>query len=57
LDGLTGQSDVLPVVWSGHARLNQGRAARVIQAFNVSVLSLALLSHLACGLLTPHVGW
>jgi uncharacterized membrane protein YfcA len=57
LGGLTGLSGVLPVVWTDMRGLTKEKRRGVIQAFNISILSLALLSHLASGLLTRQVAW
>jgi len=56
LGGLTGLSGVLPVVWTDIRGWSKKRRRGIVQAFNISILSLALASHALSGLLTRQVG-
>jgi uncharacterized protein len=55
LGGLTGLSGVLPVVWTDFRGWTKEQRRGVVQAFNMAVLSLALVSHALSGLLTRTV--
>jgi uncharacterized membrane protein YfcA len=55
LGGLTGFSRVLPIVWSDVRGWSKEQRRSVLQAFNLSILSVALLSHALWGLLTSQV--
>lgn len=57
LGGLAGFSGVLPVVWTDIRGWTKDERRSVLQAFNLSILAVALLSHAFSGLLTPQVGW
>jgi uncharacterized protein len=56
LGGLTGLSGVLPVVWTDVRGWSKEQRRAVVQFFNMAILSLALVSHAASGLLTRQVG-
>jgi len=53
--GLTGMSGVLPVVWTDVRGWSKEQRRSVLQVFNMAILSLALVSHAASGLLTRQV--
>jgi uncharacterized membrane protein YfcA len=55
LGGLTGLSGVLPVVWTDVRGWTKAQRRGVVQFFNIAILSLALLSHAASGLLTRQL--
>jgi uncharacterized protein len=55
LGGLTGLSGVLPVVWTDVRGWNKEQRRSVLQFFNLAILSFALVSHAASGLLTRQV--
>lgn len=55
LGGLTGLSGVLPVVWTDIRGWSKDERRAVVQSFNMAILSLALLTHAATGLLTRDV--
>jgi uncharacterized membrane protein YfcA len=55
LGGLTGLSGVLPVVWTDIRGWGKDERRAVLQTFNMAILSLALLTHAATGLLTRQV--
>lgn len=55
LGGLTGFSGVLPVVWTDVRGWSKAQRRSVLQAFNLSILFFALLSHALWGLLTSQV--
>lgn len=55
LGGLTGFSGVLPIVWTDIRGWSKQQRRSVLQAFNFSILSVALLSHALSGLLTRQV--
>jgi uncharacterized membrane protein YfcA len=46
---------VLPIVWSDIRGWSKEQRRSVLQAFNLSILSVALLSHALWGLLTSQV--
>lgn len=56
LGGFTGLSGVLPVVWTDIRGWSKEQRRSVVQFFNMAILSLALVSHAASGLLTRQVG-
>jgi len=56
LGGLTGLSGVLPVVWTDIRGWSKEQRRGVVQAFNISILSLAFVAHALSGLLTRRVG-
>jgi uncharacterized membrane protein YfcA len=55
LGGLTGMSGVLPVIWTDVRGWNKEQRRSVLQVFNIAILSFALMSHAASGLLTRQV--
>jgi uncharacterized membrane protein YfcA len=55
LGGLTGLSGVLPVVWTDIRGWSKDERRAVVQSFNIAILSLALITHAATGLLTRDV--
>jgi uncharacterized protein len=55
LGGLTGLSGVLPVVWTDIRGWSKDERRAVVQSFNMAILSLALVTHAATGLLTGEV--
>ena len=55
LGGLTGLSGAIPVVWTDLRGWTKEHRRGVIQTFNISILSLALLSHALSGLFTRQV--
>jgi uncharacterized membrane protein YfcA len=57
LGGLTGFSGVLPIVWTDIRGWGKDQRRSVLQAFNISILTVALLSHALSGLLTEQVAW
>ena len=56
LGGLAGLSGVLPTMWATVRGWGSNESRGVFQAFNLAVLSIALLSHAFAGLLTSEVG-
>jgi uncharacterized membrane protein YfcA len=57
LGGLAGLSGPLPTMWATVRGWGKPESRSVFQAFNLTVLSIALLSHAFAGLLTAEVGW
>jgi uncharacterized protein len=55
LGGLTGLSGVLPVVWTDIRGWSKEQKRSVVQFFNMAILSFALVSHVASGLVTRQV--
>lgn len=55
LGGLAGLSGVLPIVWVDIRGWTKEQRRSVVQFYNMSILSLALLSHAYSGLLTRQV--
>lgn len=55
LGSLTALPGVLPVVWTDIRGWSKEQRRGVIQAFNISILSLALVSHAVSGLLTSQL--
>lgn len=55
LGGLTGLSGVLPVVWTDIRGWSKDERRAVVQSFNMAILSLALVTHAATGLLNRQV--
>jgi uncharacterized membrane protein YfcA len=55
LGGLAGLSGVLPVVWTDVRGWTKEQRRSVLQTFNMAILSLALVSHVASGLVTRQV--
>jgi uncharacterized membrane protein YfcA len=55
LGGLAGLSGVLPIVWTDVRGWSKEQRRSVLQAFNLSILCIALVSHAAWGLLTHQV--
>jgi uncharacterized membrane protein YfcA len=55
LGGLTGLSGVFPIVWTDIRGWSKEQRRGVLQAFNISILSVALLVHAMSGLLNRHV--
>lgn len=56
LGGLTGLSGVFPVVWTDIRGWGKEQRRAVVQFFNLTILSLALVAHAASGMLTRQVG-
>ena len=57
LGGLSGLSGPAPVVWTDFRGYSKQHRRSVLQAFNMAILALALVSHAFSGLLTRQVGW
>jgi uncharacterized membrane protein YfcA len=57
LGGLAGLSGPLPTMWATIRGWGKRESRGVFHAFNLTVLSIALLSHAFAGLLTAEVGW
>jgi uncharacterized protein len=57
LGGLAGLSGPLPTMWATIRGWGRHESRSVFQGFNLTVLSIALLSHAFAGLLTAEVGW
>jgi hypothetical protein len=57
LGGLAGLSGPLPTMWATFRGWTKAESRSVFQAFNSSILIIALLVHAAAGLLTKDVGW
>jgi len=57
LGGLAGLSGPLPTMWATIRGWGKRESRGLFQAFNLTVLSIALLSHAIAGLLTADVGW
>lgn len=57
LGGLAGFSGVPPIVWTDVRGWSKEQRRTVLQIFNLSILTAALLSHAVWGLLTAEVGW
>lgn len=55
LGGLTGVSGVLPVLWTDFRGWSKEQRRAVVQVFNLSILSLAVATHAAAGMLTRQV--
>lgn len=55
LGGLSGLSGVLPVVWTDIRGWSKSERRTVLQAFNLTILSAALVSFAVSGLLTREV--
>jgi uncharacterized membrane protein YfcA len=55
LGGLTGLSGVFPVIWTDVRGWSKEQRRSVLQFFNITILSFALVSHAASGLLTRQV--
>jgi len=55
LGGLTGLSGVFPVIWTDVRGWSKEQRRSVLQVFNIAILSFALVSHAASGLLTRQV--
>jgi hypothetical protein len=55
LGGLTGLSGVLPIVWTDIRGWSKVQRRSVVQFYNMTILSLALVSHGLSGLLTRQV--
>jgi len=55
LGGLTGFSGVPPIVWTDIRGWTKEQRRGVVQAFNLTILSFALVSHALSGLLTRQV--
>jgi uncharacterized membrane protein YfcA len=53
--GLTGMSGVFPVIWTDIRGWSKEQRRSVLQFFNTAILTFALLSHAASGLLTRQV--
>jgi uncharacterized protein len=57
LGGLTGLSGILPVVWTDVRGWSKEQRRAVVQFFNIAILSLALVAHVASGLVTRQVAF
>jgi uncharacterized protein len=57
LGGLAGLSGPLPTMWATIRGWTKGESRAVFQAFNLSILVMALVSHILAGFLTAKVGW
>ena len=57
LGGLTGLSGPLPTLWAAIRGWNKEQRRSLFQAYNLSILATALLSHTLTGRLTAEVGW
>ncbi len=57
LGGLAGLSGPLPTVWVTIRGWGKQESRSVFQAFNLTILIIALISHALAGLLTAEVGW
>ena len=57
LGGLAGLSGALPTVWATIRGWSKTESRSLFQAFNASILMLAILAHWQAGLLTREVGW
>jgi hypothetical protein len=57
LGGLAGLSGVLPTMWATLRGWSKDRRRGVFQAFNLTILGTALLTHAAEGLITTEIGW
>lgn len=56
LGGLAGLSGPLPTIWAGLRGWDKDARRAVFQAFNTAILSFALVSQAAAGLMTPDLG-
>src|SRR5262245_57567931 len=56
MGGLTGFSGPLLIIWTDIRGLTKEHRRSVLQGFNLTILSVALASHAAFGLLTSDVG-
>jgi uncharacterized membrane protein YfcA len=56
LGGLTGLSGVFPVIWTDVRGWSKEQRRAVVQFFNLTILSLALVAHAVSGMLTRQVG-
>jgi uncharacterized protein len=56
LGGLTGFSGVFPIIWTDIRGLTKEHRRSILQTFNTTILSAALASHAAFGLLSRDVG-
>ena len=56
LGALAGLSGVIPVVWTDIRGWTKEQRRSVLQIFNMTVLSLALVSHAVSGMFTRQVG-
>ena len=50
-------SGPLPTIWATVRGWGKHESRGLFQAFNLTVLSIALLAHAVAGLLTAEVGW
>jgi uncharacterized membrane protein YfcA len=57
LGGLAGLSGPLPTIWATVRGWGKAESRGVFQAYNLTVLSIAFVSHAFAGLLTAEVGW
>jgi uncharacterized membrane protein YfcA len=57
LGGLAGLSGPLPTMWATLRGWSKDQRRGVFQAYNLTVLTVALLTHAAEGLITRDVGW
>jgi uncharacterized protein len=57
LGGLSGLSGPAPVIWTDFRGYSKAHRRNVLQAFNLAILGLALVSHALTGLLTRQVGF
>jgi len=57
LGGLAGLSGPLPTMWATLRGWSKDQRRGVFQAYNLTVLTVALLTHVAEGRITRDVGW
>lgn len=57
LGGLAGLSGPLPTMWASYRGWSKDQSRAVFQAFNLSILSAALLSHAVSGFMTRELGY
>lgn len=57
LGGLIGLSGPLPTLWAGFRGWSKTESRAVFQAYNFTILLLALISHAVAGLLTRELAW
>lgn len=57
LGGLAGLSGPLPTMWAGLRGWSKEQSRAVFQAFNLSILCAALLSHAVSGFMTQELGY
>lgn len=57
LGGLAGLSGALPTIWAAVRGWSKSERRGMFQAFNLTVLSAALIAYAIAGLLTAEIGW